>query len=265
MSYIVKGIKSRNNRDEIYSDSIYTRYIRWEKKMSNEKILIVDDDKQIINLIDFYLKNEGYDILKAYNGNEALCLVENNDIDLIILDIMMPELDGMEVCRRVRMTKDIPIIILSAKSSEIDKVVGLSTGADDYVIKPFSTVELIARVKAQLRRYIYLNNRDKENIEEHLINLNGLQVNKETHNVKVYEKEINLTKTEYEIVLLMAENPNRVFPLEEIFERVWKEKYFQGNNTVMVHIARIREKIEGNPREPKIIKTVWGVGYKIEK
>ncbi|MCY6354167.1 response regulator transcription factor [Clostridium sp. ZS2-4] len=232
--------------------------------MSNEKILIVDDDKEIINLIDFNLKNEGYDILKAYDGNEALHLVENNDIQLILLDVMMPEIDGMEVCRRVRMTKNIPIIILSAKSSEIDKVIGLTAGADDYVIKPFSTVELIARVKAQLRRYIYLNNSDKENSEEYLINISGLQINKETLKVKVYGKEVNLTKTEYEIVLLMAENPSRVFPMEEIFERVWKEKYFQGNNTIMVHIARIREKIEENPREPKIIKTVWGVGYKIE-
>lgn len=232
--------------------------------MSNKKILIVDDDGEIINLIGFYLKNEGYDILKAYNGNEALRLVENNDIQLIILDIMMPELDGMEVCRRVRMTKNIPIIILSAKSSDIDKVIGLSTGADDYVVKPFSAVELIARVKAQLRRYIYLNNNVKGNSEEYLININGLQINKKTFTVKIYGKEVNLTKTEYEIVLLMAENPNRVFPLEEIFERVWKEKYFQGNNTVMVHIARIREKIEDNSRDPKIIKTVWGVGYKIE-
>lgn len=210
------------------------------------------------------MKNEGYSVLKAYNGNDALQLVGNNDIHLIILDIMMPGIDGMEVCRRVRMTKNIPIIILSAKSLEIDKVIGLSTGADDYIVKPFSTMELIARVKAQLRRYIYLNDNTKEKSEDCLININGLQINKETRSVKVYEKGINLTKTEYEIVLLMAENPNRVFPLEEIFQRVWKEKYFQGNNTVMVHIARIREKIEENPREPKIIKTVWGVGYKIE-
>lgn len=231
--------------------------------MSNEKILIVDDDKEIINLVEFCLKNEGYDILKAYNGNEALGLLEKNNIQLIILDIMMPELDGMEVCRRVRTTKNIPIIILSAKASELDKVIGLSTGADDYVTKPFSTVELIARVKAQLRRYVYLNNNGKENIIENLIDINGLKIDKETLKVSVYGKEISLTKTEYQIVLLMAENPSRVFPLEEIFERVWKEKYFQGNNTVMVHVARIREKIEENPREPKIIKTVWGVGYKI--
>lgn len=232
--------------------------------MSSEKILVVDDDKEILNLIEFNLKNEGYNILKACNGEEALKLVESTDIQLIILDIMMPEVDGMEVCRRVRMTKNIPIIILSAKSSEIDKVIGLSTGADDYVIKPFSTVELMARVKAQLRRYMYLSGNNNEKVEDTVIKLNGLQINKETFEVKVYGKEINLTKTEYEIVLLMAENPNRVFPLEEIFERVWKEKYFQGNNTVMVHIARIREKLEENPREPKIIKTVWGVGYKIE-
>jgi len=232
--------------------------------MSSEKILVVDDDKEILNLIEFNLKNEGYSILKACNGEEALKLVESEDIQLIILDIMMPKVDGMEVCRRVRMTKNIPIIILSAKSSDIDKVIGLSTGADDYVIKPFSTVELMARVKAQLRRYMYLSGNNNEKAEDSLIKLNGLQINKETFEVKVYGKEINLTKTEYEIVLLMAENPNRVFPLEEIFERVWKEKYFQGNNTVMVHIARIREKLEENPREPKIIKTVWGVGYKIE-
>lgn len=231
--------------------------------MSNERILIVDDDKEIRDLIEFYLKNEGYNVLKAHNGKEALNSLENNNIQLIILDIMMPELDGMEVCRRVRMTKNIPIIILSAKSTELDKVIGLSTGADDYVTKPFSAIELIARVKAQLRRYVYLNNNDKESPVENIININGLLIDKETLKVRVYGKEINLTKTEYQIVLLMAENPNRVFPLEEIFERVWKEKYFQGNNTVMVHVARIREKIEENPRDPKIIKTVWGVGYKI--
>ncbi|MCR3759412.1 response regulator transcription factor [Clostridium felsineum] len=232
--------------------------------MSNEKILIVDDDKEIIDFMAFNLKNEGYIVLKAYDGKEALQLVEKNEVHLIVLDIMMPELDGMEVCRRVRMTKNIPIIILSAKSSEVDKVVGLSTGADDYIVKPFSNMEFIARIKAQLRRYIYLNDNCKQKSIDSLIMVSGLEINKETFKVKVYEKEINLTKTEYEIVLLMAENPNRVFPLEEIFERVWKEKYFLGNNTVMVHIARIREKIEDNPREPKIIKTVWGVGYKIE-
>ncbi|MHC1723899.1 MAG: response regulator transcription factor [Aminipila sp.] len=232
--------------------------------MSQDKILIVDDDKEIINLVEYYLNNEGYDVVKASNGIEALHLIKNTDINLMILDIMMPGLDGIEVCRRVRMEKNIPIIILSAKSSEIDKVVGLSTGADDYIIKPFSTIELIARVKAQLRRFIYLNNNVKENSPKNLINIKGLQINKENRTVKIYGEEAILTKTEYEIVLLMAENPNRVFPLEEIFERVWKEKYFQGNNTVMVHIARIREKIEENPRAPGIIKTVWGVGYKIE-
>lgn len=232
--------------------------------MSTEKILVVDDDKEILDLIEFNLKNEDYHVLKASNGEEALRFVESNDIQLIILDIMMPEVDGMEVCRRVRMTKNIPIIILSAKASEIDKVIGLSTGADDYVIKPFSIIELIARVKAQLRRYVYLNNSNKDKVEDNLIKVNGLEINKETFEVKVYGKDISLTKTEYEIVLLMAENPNRVFPLEEIFGRVWREKYFQGNNTVMVHIARIREKLEENPREPQIIKTVWGVGYKIE-
>ncbi|MHC1685081.1 MAG: response regulator transcription factor [Clostridiaceae bacterium] len=232
--------------------------------MSNESILIVDDEEEIVKLIDFYLKNEGYDVLKAYNGNQALKLIEDNDIKLIVLDIMMPELDGMEVCRRVRMTKNIPIIILSAKSSEFDKVIGLTTGADDYIIKPFSAIELVARVKAQLRRYIYLNDNSKESVKGALIRIKGLEINKETLKVMVYGKEVNLTKTEYEIILLMAENPNKVFSLEMIFERVWKERYFQGNNTVMVHIARIREKIEENPREPKIIKTVWGVGYKIE-
>lgn len=232
--------------------------------MSSKKILIVDDDKEILDLIGFYLNNEGYDVLKANNGMEATKFIENNPIQLIILDIMMPGIDGIEVCRRVRMKKNIPIIIVSAKSSEIDKVIGLSSGADDYMIKPFSMIELVARVKAQLRRYIYLNSNEKENVKKDLIKINGLQISKENFTVKVYGREVSLTKTEYEIVLLMAENPNRVFPLEEIFERVWKEKYFHGNNTVMVHIARIREKIEENPREPKIVKTVWGVGYKIE-
>ncbi|WBW96692.1 response regulator transcription factor [Oceanirhabdus sp. W0125-5] len=231
--------------------------------MNKETILIVDDEKDIVDMIQVYLRNDGYNVIKAYDGQQALDVLDSNNVQLVILDIMMPKIHGIEVCRRIREKKNIPIIILSAKSADMDKIMGLSTGADDYMVKPFNPLELTARVKAQLRRYIYLNNKENEEAED-VIKINGLNIYDKARNVTLYGKTIKLTKTEYEILLLMARNLNRVFSLEEIFQRVWKEKYFEGNNTVMVHIARLREKIEDNPKSPKIIKNVWGVGYKIE-
>lgn len=232
--------------------------------MKQEMILVVDDDKDIVDFIKVYLGDEGYKVLKAYHGNEALTLLDAHDVDLVILDIMMPQLDGIEVCRRIREKNNIPIMILSAKATEVDKVVGLSTGADDYMVKPFSPLEFTARVKAQLRRYNYLNNHHVSVKDEKMISVNGLQIDQTSRNVVLYGKPVKLTKTEYDILLLLAKHPNRVYTLEEIFETVWKEKSFESNNTVMVHIARLRQKIEDDPRNAKIVKNVWGVGYKIE-
>lgn len=230
--------------------------------MEKEKILIVEDEKEISDLIEIYLTNEGYSVLKAYNGVEALKIIETELVQLIILDIMMPEMDGLEVCRRVRKDSNIPILMLSAKSEDMDKIMGLTTGADDYLTKPFNPLELIARVKSQLRRYLYLNPDILSN--EDIINIRGLTINKKSHEVTVYGKRVELTPTEFEILSLLASNQNEVFSAEEIFKRVWKEQYYEGNNTVMVHIRKIREKVEDNPRKPQLIKTVWGVGYKIE-
>lgn len=233
--------------------------------MNDYSILIIDDEAEIAELIEVYLQNEGYRVYKAYNGIEGLRIIRDANIHLVILDIMMPGIDGMEVCRKIRAGKNIPIIMLSARSQDMDKIAGLGIGADDYMTKPFNPMELLARVKSQIRRYIYLNSNMNAGENINVISIKGLSINKESHSVHVYDKEISLTPTEYEILLLLAGNPGRVFSAEEIFERVWKDKYFDSNNTVMVHIWRLREKIEINPKEPKIIETVWGVGYKIEK
>lgn len=231
--------------------------------MSRQNILIVDDEKEIVDLVEIYMKNEGYGVYKASNGREALELLDSVSIQLVLLDIMMPEIDGLEVCRRIRQDMNIPIIMLSAKSQDMDKVVGLMTGADDYITKPFNPVELLARVKSQLRRYLYLNPSMERNSDEILVG--GIKVNKSTHGVYKDCEKISLTPTEFGILLLLISSPGRVFSSEEIFERVWEEKYFQSNNTVMVHIRRLREKIEDDPQSPQYIKTVWGVGYKFEK
>lgn len=231
--------------------------------MKQQSILIVDDDADIVQFIEVQLKQEGFKVLRAYNGEEALCILDTNDIQLVILDIMMPGMDGIEVCRKTREKYNIPVIFLSAKSSDIDKVIGLSTGADDYIVKPFSMIELVARVKAQLRRYTYFNQVPSQ-LHEKKIQIKGLEIDKLSRKVTIYGKLINLTKTEYDILHLMAKHRNRVFTLEEIFESVWGETSYESNNTVMVHIARLRNKIEENPKESKIIQNVWGVGYKIE-
>ena len=232
--------------------------------MDDYSILVIDDVEEIIELIEVYLLNEGYRVFKAANGPDGLEILETQKIHLIILDIMMPGVDGLETCRKIRQKMSIPIIMLSAKSQDMDKILGLGIGADDYMVKPFNPMELVARVKSQLRRYLYFNTQTNRNFDVDLIKIKGLVINKRNHLVSVYGKVISLTPTEYGILLLLSSSPGTVFSAEKIFEIVWKEKYFEANNTVMVHIWRLREKIEENPKEPKFIETVWGVGYKIE-
>lgn len=230
--------------------------------MDKQCILVVDDEKEIRDLIGIYLTNEGYDVIKASNGLEALKLLEKQEADLIILDIMMPNMDGMETCMRIRKDKDMPIIMLSAKNEDMDKIMGLTTGADDYVTKPFNPLELIARVKCNLRRY--KRQSTAENRQNDIIEIDDLLIDSNTHMVKVGDREVKLTPREFDILFLLAKNKGIVFSIEKIYELVWKEKFLESDNTVMVHIRKIREKIEENTRKPRFIKTVWGVGYKIE-
>ena len=191
-------------------------------------------------------------------------MLQKHDTSLAVLDIMMPGIDGIETCIKIRKTRNIPIIMLSAKSQDMDKILGLGSGADDYMIKPFNPMELIARIKSQLRRYLYLNSGNETGRDENKIRIKEIEIDRDSHKVYKYDSEISLTPTEFDILLLLAGNPGKVFSAEKIFEKVWKEKYMESNNTVMVHMWRLREKIEENPKEPKVIETVWGVGYKIE-
>lgn len=232
--------------------------------MDKKQILIVDDEIEIADLIEIYLVNEGYSVLKAYSGVDALKILDKESIQLVILDIMMPGIDGLEVCRRIRKEKNIPILIVSAKSEDMDKILGLTTGADDYITKPFNPLELLARVKSQLRRYLYLSPQPINRLEEDTINTNGLIINKETHKITLFNQEINLTPIEFDILLLLASSPGKVFTVDEIFQKVWKEDYLESDNTVRVHIRKIREKMEIDSKQPFFIKTVWGVGYKFE-
>jgi DNA-binding response OmpR family regulator len=233
--------------------------------MQQTSILVVDDDKEIAELVEIHLVSDGYQVLKAYNAKEGLEILEKEDIQLVILDIMMPGMDGLNMCKTIRTTSTIPIIMLSAKSADLDKIIGLGTGADDYVSKPFNPLELTARVKSQLRRYTKFNpSSHDERLDKEII-VNHLIINKEDHRVISYDRDVKLTPIEFDILYLLATNPGRVFCTDEIFERVWNEKMYEANNTVMVHIRRLREKIEMDPRNAQIIKTVWGVGYKIEK
>ena len=226
-------------------------------------ILVCDDDKQIVEAINIYLTGEGFNVIKAYDGYEALELLEKNEVNLMIVDVMMPGLDGIRTTLKVRETSSIPIIILSAKSEDTDKILGLNIGADDYITKPFNPLELVARVKSQLRRYRELNP-SKPHERQEVISLKHLEINKVTHQVVCYGESIKLTPIEFDILYLLASNPGRVFGTDEIFERVWHEKFYEANNTVMVHIRRLRGKMKDDTREDKIITTVWGVGYKIE-
>lgn len=230
--------------------------------MAQPTILLVDDEKEIIDLLEIYLKNEGYQLLRASDGAEALQVLQKEEVDLIVLDIMMPKMDGIEACLKIREQKNMPIIMLSAKSQDMDKIWGLSSGADDYMSKPFNPLELIARIKSQLRRYTRLN--VPQISKEHEIEVDELTINTQTHEVKLEGREIKLTPREFAILELLARNRGIVWNIEKIYETVWKEAYFESDNTVMVHIRKIREKIEQNPRKPRFIKTVWGVGYKVD-
>ena len=231
-----------------------------------QKILIVDDEKEIRDLIEIYLKSEGYETLKAADGEEALNILNREDPDLIILDIMMPKMNGIDACLKIREERQMPIIMLSAKSEDVDKILGLNMGADDYLTKPFNPLELVARVKSQLRRFYKLNPKATKKEEDgNTINIEDMIINLDTHEIFIGDKEIKLTPTEFDILVLLAKNKGKVFSIANIYESVWNQEFLESDNTVMVHIRKIREKTEENPRKPKFIKTVWGVGYKIEK
>lgn len=225
------------------------------------KILVVDDDREIVDSIGIFLSGEGYKVLKAYDGIEALDILSQTQVHLMILDIMMPKLDGIKTLMKLRESRNIPVILLSAKSEDADKILGLTAGADDYVTKPFNPSELVARVKSQLRRYTTLGSIGKQNGE---IVIDGLVVNTENKTVKVDGEDVRLTPIEYKILELLVRNRGRVFSAEDIYSNVWNEETVVGDNTIAVHIRHIREKIEINPKEPKYLKVVWGIGYKID-
>lgn len=227
-------------------------------------ILVCDDDKEIVDAIDIYLSQEGYHILKAYDGLQAIEIMKKEEVHLILLDIMMPNLDGIRATRKIRETSSVPIIMLSAKSEDVDKILGLNIGADDYITKPFNPLELIARVKSQLRRYTQLGNLATEEKEAVYV-CGGLVVNDNLKTVTVDGEPVKLTPIEYNILVLLIKNQGKVFSIEQIYENIWNEEAIGADNTVAVHIRHIREKIEINPREPRYLKVVWGIGYKIEK
>ncbi len=235
------------------------------ENLEKKNILVVDDEKEIAELIEIHLMSQDYNVTKAKNGIEAIKLLDENHFDLVLLDVMMPKMDGKETLKKIREKHNVPVIMVTAKTSEKDKVEGLTLGADDYVTKPIKPLELIARVKAQLRRFTVLNPNKVEVEEPDELRIRNLYINKVTHEVKVEDEQIKLTKIEFDILYLLAKNANKVFSTEEIFENVWKEKNFDATNNVMVHIRRLRNKLKEETREEKIITTVWGVGYKIEK
>ena len=224
-------------------------------------VLVVDDDREIVDSISIFLSGEGYKALKAYDGIEALDVLSENEVHLMILDIMMPKLDGIKTLMKLRESRNIPVILLSAKSEDMDKIFGLSAGADDYVTKPFNPSELMARVKSQLRRYTTLGSIGKQNGE---IIIDGLCVNTESKTVKVDGENVRLTPVEYKILELLVRNRGRVYSAQDIYSNVWNEETIVGDNTIAVHVRHIREKIEINPKEPKYLKVVWGIGYKID-
>lgn len=226
-------------------------------------ILVCDDDKEIVDAIEIYLQQEGYQIYKAYDGEQALKLLKQVNIQLLIMDIMMPVLDGIHATLKIREFSSIPILFLSAKSEDTDKILGLNVGADDYITKPFNPLELVARVKSNLRRYTQLGSLNAEN--NALFQVGGLCINDDTKEVTVDGEAVKLTPIEYNILLLLVKNQGKVFSIDQIYENIWNEEAIGADNTVAVHIRHIREKIEINPKEPRYLKVVWGVGYKIEK
>ncbi|MBQ1424132.1 MAG: response regulator transcription factor [Lachnospiraceae bacterium] len=234
--------------------------------MPDIHILVVDDENEIADLVEIYLVSDGYTVHKASSAEEGLRIIEEEEIHLVLLDIMMPGMDGIQMCKKIRETSNVPIIMLSAKGADLDKIMGLGVGADDYVTKPFNPLELTARVKSQLRRYTQLNpNNQAAAQENNEIHIRGLSINKDNHKVLIDGEEIKLTPIEFDILYLLSSNPGKVFSTDEIFEKVWNEKVYEANNTVMVHIRRLRGKMKEDQRQDKIISTVWGVGYKIEK
>lgn len=241
-------------------------YIFKREKMTllTSNILIVDDDQAIADLVEIYLKNESYNVFKYYNGRDALNCIEHEKLDLAILDVMLPDADGFSICQQIRQKHKYPVIMLTAKEEEIDKITGLTLGADDYITKPFRPLKLIARVKAQLRRFTKYNSFDSKQ-DEHLIAFSGLVLDRDTHECMLNERKLSLTPTEFSILWVLCANRGRVVSSEELFHEVWGEKYFTNNNTVMVHIRHLREKMHDSAEHPQYIKTVWGVGYKIEK
>jgi DNA-binding response OmpR family regulator len=257
-----------NLRTIVYTKTIPRNSVRdklWKGGMflvNHNVVLVVDDDKDIRDGIEIYLKNEGMTVLKAQDGVEALECLNEHEVHLILLDIMMPRMDGISATFKIREKRNIPIIILSAKSEDTDKILGLQVGADDYVTKPFNPLELIARVKSQLRRYVTLG--QFEGINK-TIDLNGLTIDQAAKEVAVNGEAVKLTPIEYKIVELLMVNAGRVFSISDIYERVWKEPCYNAENTVAVHIRKIREKIEINPKDPRFLKVVWGIGYKMEK
>ena len=228
------------------------------------KILVCDDDKEIVEAIEIYLTQEGYEVLKAYDGEEAIQTLKKEHVDLLIMDVMMPRLDGIRATLKIREENSLPIIILSAKSEDADKILGLNIGADDYVTKPFNPLELVARAKSQLRRYTQLGSTVQDEKKE-VYEVGGLSINDELKEVTVDGESVRLTPIEYNILLLLVKNQGKVFSIDQIYENIWNEEAIGADNTVAVHIRHIREKIEINPKEPRYLKVVWGVRYKIEK
>ncbi len=228
------------------------------------KILVCDDDKDIVEAIDIYLTQEGYEVLKAYDGDEAIKVLKRNEIDLLIMDVMMPRLDGIRATLKIRENMSLPIIILSAKSEDADKILGLNIGADDYMTKPFNPLELVARVKSQLRRYTQLGSTARSDNQSEF-RTGGLVIRDDLKEVTVDGEKVKLTPIEYNILLLLVKNQGKVFSINQIYENIWNEEAIGADNTVAVHIRHIREKIEINPKEPRYLKVVWGVGYKVEK
>ncbi len=227
-------------------------------------VLVVDDDREIVDAIEIYLKSEDFFVLKAYDGLKALEILTEQRVDLLIIDIMMPKLDGLQATIKIRESRNIPIIILSARSEDTDKILGLNLGADDYITKPFNPMELIARVKSQLRRYVKLGT-DSRNNKANELRSGDLILDTDTKEARIGEEIIKLTPTEYGILEFLMKNQGKVFSIEQIYETVWNEPGYNCDNTVAVHIRRIREKIEINPKEPRYLKVVWGIGYKIER
>ena len=228
------------------------------------RILVCDDDKEIVEAIEIYLTQEGYNVLKAYDGEEALKVLKKEKVDLLVIDVMMPRLDGIRATLKIREENSLPIIILSAKSEDADKILGLNVGADDYVTKPFNPLELVARVKSQIRRYTKLGSTVMDT-KKSIYTVGGLTIEDDLKEVTVDGETVKLTPIEYNILLLLVKNQGKVFSIDQIYESIWNEDAIGADNTVAVHIRHIREKIEINPKEPRYLKVVWGVGYKIEK